>query len=244
MCGWLIHVCASEFVTHLQAWMIHSSVWHDGTEWYVRHNLFIWVCDSFKCVAWLLHMSSWLIRVCAMTPSCKRNNLFKHTARSCVWHDSTICVAWLTQVCGMTHPKSKYHIMNESCHTYKWVMSHMNEWRHTCKYVTNSDLAPARPTAPLRYQNMNGSCHIYEWVISHVCIRHITRVNDLRIRHELWLRTTTPNSAAEISNYERIVSHTWMRHATYIHTPYHTWKSVTNSDLAPVRPKALPGAYA
>ena len=43
--------------------------------------------------------------------------------------------------------------MNESCHTYEWVMAHV--WM---SHVTR----------------MNESCHTYEWVMSHVWLSHVT----------------------------------------------------------------------
>jgi len=44
-------------------------------------------------------------------------------------------------------------VMNESCHTYEWVMSHI--WM---SHVTH----------------MNESCHTYEWVMSHIRSSHVT----------------------------------------------------------------------
>jgi len=56
--------------------------------------------------------------------------------------------------------------MNESCHTYKSVMSHiwmshvthMNESWHTYGWVIS---------------HMNESCHTYEWIMSHIWMRHV-----------------------------------------------------------------------
>jgi len=45
--------------------------------------------------------------------------------------------------------------MNESCHTYEWVMSHI--WM---SHVTH----------------MNESCHTYEWVMSHIWMMHVTYI--------------------------------------------------------------------
>ena len=47
--------------------------------------------------------------------------------------------------------------MNELCHTYEWVMSHI--WMH---HVTHK----------------NGSCHIYEWVVARIWMRHVTHMNE------------------------------------------------------------------
>ena len=47
--------------------------------------------------------------------------------------------------------------MNESCHTYEWVMSHI--WM---SHVTH----------------MNESRHTYEWVMSHIWMSHVTYMNE------------------------------------------------------------------
>jgi len=47
--------------------------------------------------------------------------------------------------------------MNESCHTYKWAMSHI--WM---SHVTH----------------MNESCHTYKWVMSHIWTSHVTHMNE------------------------------------------------------------------
>jgi len=63
---------------------------------------------------------------------------------SYVWHDSFICVPWLIHMCAMTHshvwmPHATYEClmphMNESCHTYKWVMSQIWMNHVTHEYV-------------------------------------------------------------------------------------------------------------
>jgi len=59
--------------------------------------------------------------------------------------------------------------INESYHTYEWVMSHiwtspithMNEWCHTHEWVMSH-------TWTSHVTHMNGSCHTQEWVMSHI----------------------------------------------------------------------------
>jgi len=46
-------------------------------------------------------------------------------------------------------------VLDESCHTHEWVMSHI--WM---SHVTH----------------MNESCHTYEWVMSHIRMSHVTYV--------------------------------------------------------------------
>ena len=47
--------------------------------------------------------------------------------------------------------------MNESCHTYEWVMPHI--WM---SHITH----------------MNESCHTYEWVMSHIWMSPVTHMNE------------------------------------------------------------------
>jgi len=65
-----------------------------------------------------------------------------HTS-TCEWVMSFMSHIWMSHV-----PR-----MNESWHTYKWVMSHM--WM---SHVTH----------------MTESCHTYEWVTAHTCMSHVT----------------------------------------------------------------------
>jgi len=58
------------------------------------------------------------------------------------WHFSFMPHIWMSHVAHM----------NESCHTYEWVMSHI--WM---SHVTH----------------MNESCHIYEWVMSHIWMTYL-----------------------------------------------------------------------
>ena len=47
--------------------------------------------------------------------------------------------------------------MNESCHTYEWVM-----WHIWMSHVTH----------------MKESCHTYEWVVLHIWMSHVTHMNE------------------------------------------------------------------
>ena len=72
--------------------------------------------------------------------------------------------------------------MNESCHTYEWVMSHiwmshvtqMNESCHTYEWVM-SYIWMSHVT------HMNESCHTYEWVMSHIRMSQVTQVSYMAI---------------------------------------------------------------
>jgi ABC-type transport system involved in Fe-S cluster assembly fused permease/ATPase subunit len=79
------------------------------------------------------------------------------------------CRIWMSHV---TH-------MNESYHTYKWVMSHI--WMSHAKYKRVGDanyFSHSRTDAVFRYEGVmshtNESCHTYEWVMSYIWMSHVT----------------------------------------------------------------------
>jgi len=104
---------------------------------------------QFICVTWVIH-------TCDMT-------------HSHVWHDSFTCVTWLMHTCDTTDftfdITAMAHIwmshMNESWHTYKWVMSHiwMSHVAHIRHYCHGT--------------HMNES---YEWVMSHIWMSHVAHI--------------------------------------------------------------------
>jgi len=109
----------------------------------------------------------------------------------------------------------------------EWVMSHigmchvtrMNEWHHTCKWVTNSDIELVRPTAPPRYHIMNESCHTYKWVMSHMnewrqAFNGVTNSDLAPARPTAPLRYQNMNGSCYI--YEWVISHICIRHITRV----------------------------
>jgi len=68
--------------------------------------------------------------------------------------------------------------MNESFHTYEWVMSHiwmshvthMNESWHTYEWVMSHIWMS-------HGAHLNELCHTYEWVMSHIRMSHVTHTN-------------------------------------------------------------------
>ena len=80
--------------------------------------------------------------------------------------------------------------MNESCHTYEWVMSHI--WMG---HVTH----------------MNESCHTYAWVMSHIRMHHVTHMNKSCYTYEcvmshIWMSHVTYMNAS-CHTYEWVMSH-------------------------------------
>ena len=103
---------------------------------------------------------------------------------------------------------------NASCHTYKWVMSHMYESCHT----------------------HNASCHTYEWVMSRIyesCHTQTCVVSQIWMRHVTYEWVTSHMNAAitkwllpapRNESYHTYIwviplmnlsCHTWMNHATF-----------------------------
>jgi len=106
-----------------------------------------------------------------------------------------------------------YHIssshvthMNESCHTYEWVMSHiwmihvtnMNESCHKYEWVV------LHTDGVCTQQQLSRSCRTYEWVMSHIWMSHVTHVSE------------------SCFTYEWVMSHKWMGHVTHMDESCHT----------------------
>ena len=82
--------------------------------------------------------------------------------------------------------------INESCHTYEWVMSHI--WM-------------------IHVTHMNRSCHTYEWVVSnervmsHIWMSHVTRMNESCHTYEwvmlhIWIESChTHECVPEVSSH-------------------------------------------
>jgi len=79
--------------------------------------------------------------------------------------------------------------MNESCHAYEWVMSHI--WM---RHVTHRMSHVIRINASCHTYE---SCHKYECVMSHIWMRHATHLNE------------------SCHTYECVMSRIWMRHVTH-----------------------------
>jgi len=68
--------------------------------------------------------------------------------------------------------------MNESWHTYQWVMAHINESWHTYQWFTPSVSIMAR-------SHMNESWHTYQWVVAHIPMIHtIHTMTQCNVRHD------------------------------------------------------------
>ena len=110
------------------------------------------------------------------------------TTHSCLylWHDCDIhicdvsfifmCVTWLTPPANTAY--TCVSRVNESCHTYEWVTSHV--WM---SHVTR----------------MNSPCHTYEGIMSHMWKSHVTHINQSRHTCHTceWVTSTMHESCAD-----------------------------------------------
>jgi len=148
---WHVHMSCT-YMTELRAQLIWISV-----PWLIRAmtHSHVWY-DSFTCVLWLMYM--WDMTYLN------------------VWHESLIRLTWLVHVCDMAHshvrqdplicatwpihPIRLPHIygchtthMNELCHTYERVMSHI--YIYICSVVWH---------------------HTHEWAMSHILTSHVPHI--------------------------------------------------------------------
>jgi len=112
--------------------MTHVSVSHD--------SLMIYVCRDVSHDSLRLRRESstetWVMTHWDVSHDTLRHEWWLTETWVMMWRDSFTCMTWLI--------KSNRTRMNEACHTYEWVMSHV--WM---RFVTR----------------MNESCHAYEWVM-------------------------------------------------------------------------------
>jgi len=135
---------------------------------------------------------------------------FKHMNDSCITPDvdEYLCALCLLAVCNawVTH-------MNESYHTYEWVIAHMNESWHTYEHSHGRVMSHIWMSHGTRMNAsyMDESWHTHGWVIlnnwmhmAHTWIRHVTHMN------ESW------------HTFECVMSHAWLSHVTHMHESCHT----------------------
>ena len=96
--------------------------------------------------------------------------------------------------------------MNESCHTYEWVMPHLS-----MSHVIH----------------MNESWYTYEWVMSHIWMSHGTHMNESCHTYECVCRTVMPNISMSPVTHMHKSWHTYqMSHGTHMTESYHTCEGV------------------
>jgi len=97
--------------------------------------------------------------------------------------------------------------MNESCHTYEWVMSniwishvtHANASRHTCEWVMSHTWMShvTHKNDWCHVTHMNESCRTYEWLMPLTPITHpqpeVSETRELRLFSRENPASTSPN---------------------------------------------------
>ena len=114
--------------------------------------------------------------------------------------------------------------MNESGHTYEWVVSHTYEWVVSQTWVSH-------------VAHMNESLHTYKWVMSHKWMSQVNHMNESCYTGEwvmslIWMSHVTHGNESWHS-FEWFMSHTWMSHVTYMNESYHTHERRHRCGAAP-----------
>ena len=103
--------------------------------------------------------------------------------------------------------------MNESCHTYECVMSHIYEW--VMSHVRMSHVTRMNASCHT-YEWVNRwvkeSCHTYEWVRPHLWISHVTHMNDSIVA---MLRRSVCMLIVVCHTYEWVMSPMWRSQETF-----------------------------
>jgi len=149
---WIVHMFCDLTYAHLyksshtHEWVMsneykssHTHEWVMSHKW-ASHKWANWH-DSLMCVTWLILICIIYIYIYIL---CDVTRPHGAAALTDFIHN-----------CDMTHSYARIetnHItyMHESCHTCKWVTSHI--WI--------------------------GPCHTYDWFVSHICMSHVTHMNE------------------------------------------------------------------
>jgi len=132
--------------------------------------------------------------------------------------------------------------MNESCHTYEWVMSHiwMSHVTHmdgscsTYEWVMSNMALLGAYGKPFTWSLPLQKCISYEWVMSHICMRHDTNMNESCHTYawdmtQIWMSHVTRRMrhrwtvrAAE-HVLQNMFPHRWTGRATRMPESCHMW---------------------
>ena len=136
-----------------------------------------------------------------------------------VTHMTAFIIIWIGSlpIHYMTHSWPRQDIMatNESCHTYKWVVSRI--WMGRVIQINWSC-----------HIHMNGSCHKYEWVVSHIWMGCVTHMNESCHTYEwvvshIWRRPVTyMNTWYHTHECKGIIAPIWISHVTHMNGSCHS----------------------
>jgi len=182
MCD-IVHSYSSHDAFMCVTWLIHTCdltcayVWHDAlirvtrlvhTEtifncllsWFIRGDMthvYVWY-DSCICVIWRIHTHEGhlLVSVIECGKKTGGRKKWKKDDWKLTFHLSLFLrdseIVWGPGIDRLG--RFSCICMNESCHPYEWVMSHVYEW--SC------------------HTYMNESCHTYECAMSHISMNRVT----------------------------------------------------------------------
>jgi len=135
------------------------------------------------------------------------------------WSTNSYMSFWALWVSHVTH-------MQEVCHTYEWVVSHIR-----ASHVTHMKEDPLNPICP------SGD---WERILSHTWMNHITRMNESWHTHErvmlhtLVSRVTRMHESYHTHTCKWVISRTWIvmshtfaKHVTHVNKCFTHWCDVT-----------------
>jgi len=120
--------------------------------------------------------------------------------------------------------------MNESCHAYHWVTSHI--WMsHVACVEKLSDILYMNASIGSEFDRLSwllcfALCCVHEWVTSHMCIIHVTHVNELYLINEGVHRLWSWWMGLALVSCD--VSCTWMSRLPRVNESGHTYHWVTS----------------
>jgi len=200
-----IHVltCIHQYNQHL---CIETTTTADTKESCLTYE---WVM-SHVCIRACIYIYTH-ININATGTSVWRPRQLQHRLPLCLFHRCRLCCSILVvtlQTCARsTHIyiwTSRIHIsdiahMNESCHTYERVMSHLYKRVETMKTA---------------YEWANVSCHTYDSVMLHTSMSHIAPVQacrDMKLHMDEWMCHVT-HTIESCHTCPRVMSHISMSH--------------------------------
>jgi len=128
-------------------------------------------CDEYARVVSRRRMMNITCYVWHDSYELERSNMLKHFD---VWHDSFMCVTWLTHMCDMTHSEAipVIRVMLQCVAVCCSVLQCGAVWCSVLLRVIRvmSHIRMIPVTQMSYVTHVGESCHTYEWVVSHIQI--------------------------------------------------------------------------
>jgi len=111
--------------------------------------------------------------------------------------------------------------MNESCHTFEWVVSHIGGIGECARGSRISFRWVMSHICMSYVMHMNEPCHTCEWIMSHIWIRQYNTLKALHILlAALWISHIAHMNESHHA-YECVMSHIWMSHVAHLNASCH-----------------------